>query len=1037
MADTSSYQESSSGTLGWYNDLVKNLLNQGKTQAGVGYTPYSGNQVAGFNPMQQRAFNLAGNNVGNWKQNLNQGSNFLNQAGAAGNAAMGGTQGALSAYNQAMLGANPLSGAGSGAMGLYGNLGGTDYQSAIDRATSQFSGLGGASRSLLGQNTNAAQNFGALANQGMDLGGQNLNMSSSGYQDLLNSANQFGGAGSGAMDAYRSAQQNAQYDPNQLNQYLSPYTSGVVNEIARLGNKNFNEQLAPSINNQYGSLGQYGSARQALALGKAAGETATGIAGQQANALNQAYNNAMNAYQGFAGMGANTGLSAGSGLGNLAGLGINAQQAGSAGLGNIGQSYLNAGVQGAQGQQALGSTGIQGLGNAATGMSNMGNWQGNLALGGAQGMGNLSNQYLGNAQNVGSGLSNLGQWGTSAGIQAGTGLGNLGATRSQLGIADYGTLFNAGQTQQQNAQNQLDVNYNNWQQKQQYPWQQLQNWQGLFGVNTPQQSSSWSTQLKKGGLVRYAEGGRFRKGEEPDPWKEINARVIAEQPDRDRLRKTLLLRELEQNPEDPNLAYELRQMEDVDSVMMGQVESDPIRGANDLVRQVMSQKVPENPRMELIKKVLGDRESFQQRLREALAPMEEPGELQKIGRAMLTSGAQGPANYGQLIGRAGDAYFSGEDERTAANKDREIARLSLEEKSLPSIGSGGIGSAMGGVEHYKFLKGKDGSLWGVSDVDPTKRHLVQPGSYIAEINKAAQTAADKDLDSVTFDDANQRVKARQKLINYYSELFSQQYAGPMSGAEEGNATPSTPVAPSGGPISPPNIGNVPPTPQAVVGKEARPAPGIIQTPQELKESEGVGTSLAKQYTTIQEQGQSAQNEIHNYDRMGQLMEGVSTGKLTPMGTEAASWLKSIGMDIDPKVPNKEAFKSLTAQMALELRNPSGGAGMPGAMSDKDREFLVSMVPNLNNTPEGIKLMIETRKKLAERSIQVAELARKYRQGNPRGNFNEGFYDFLADWSAKNPLFPQPEKRDDLIRLDPEVTRRLIERIKAERKSKEK
>jgi hypothetical protein len=110
--------------------------------------------------------------------------------------------------------------------------------------------------------------------------------------------------------------------------------------------------------------------------------------------------------------------------------------------------------------------------------------------------------------------------------------------------------------------------------------------------------------------------------------------------------------------------------------------------------------------------------------------------------------------------------------------------------------------------------------------------------------------------------------------------------------------------------------------------------------------------------------------------------------------------------------NKEAAQALSSEIALQLRNPSGGAGMPGAMSDADRQFLANMVPGLATTPEGRKLMIETATKLAQRDKEVAAMARKYRQ--KKGNIDEGFYDELAQFSSAKPLFGKSDGGVDAL-----------------------
>lgn len=175
----------------------------------------------------------------------------------------------------------------------------------------------------------------------------------------------------------------------------------------------------------------------------------------------------------------------------------------------------------------------------------------------------------------------------------------------------------------------------------------------------------------------------------------------------------------------------------------------------------------------------------------------------------------------------------------------------------------------------------------------------------------------------------------------------------------------------------------------------------VNSKQETEESKAVGRELGKQYAKIQEAGVSANAKVSRYERMSQLLDGVRTGKLTPKITEVAALADSLGIKLDPNIGEKQAVQALSNEVALQLRNPSGGAGMPGALSDKDREFLVSMTPGLANTPEGNKLIIQSAIKLAKRDQQIAKKARAYRAKN---GTMEGFSEELAQWSADNPLF---------------------------------
>ncbi len=132
-------------------------------------------------------------------------------------------------------------------------------------------------------------------------------------------------------------QQSTNWNPAMQQQFLNPYMGGVVNEIARLGNENFRLNTAPTIADQFTSLGQFGSARQAQALGTAASKTQAEISGQQSQALSNAYNQAAQQYGnwGQLGMQGGQGLIAGAGSGqtfgntdtqSLFGYGTQAQQ---------------------------------------------------------------------------------------------------------------------------------------------------------------------------------------------------------------------------------------------------------------------------------------------------------------------------------------------------------------------------------------------------------------------------------------------------------------------------------------------------------------------------------------------------------------------------------------------------------------------------------------------------------------------------------------------------------------------------------------
>src|SRR3990167_6699908 len=59
------------------------------------------------------------------------------------------------------------------------------------------------------------------------------------------------------------------FDQTEFNKYLSPYTGGVVDEIARLGTRNLSENLLPAVNTTFTGAGQPFGSRHADFTGRA------------------------------------------------------------------------------------------------------------------------------------------------------------------------------------------------------------------------------------------------------------------------------------------------------------------------------------------------------------------------------------------------------------------------------------------------------------------------------------------------------------------------------------------------------------------------------------------------------------------------------------------------------------------------------------------------------------------------------------------------------------------------------------------------
>jgi hypothetical protein len=148
--------------------------------------------------------------------------------------------------------------------------------------------------------------------------------------------------------------------------YMSPYTKGVVDNIGRLGQRNWEEKILPGLNQSFIGAGQFGSTRNADIVSRAGRDAAADITGQQAQALEQGYGTSANIFANDAAreqqqraLQAQTGLTAGSTYGTLSAEDASRQQQQGQIQANTaltgGQLAATSGLGTAQGYGALGA----------------------------------------------------------------------------------------------------------------------------------------------------------------------------------------------------------------------------------------------------------------------------------------------------------------------------------------------------------------------------------------------------------------------------------------------------------------------------------------------------------------------------------------------------------------------------------------------------------------------------------------------------------------------------------------------------------
>jgi hypothetical protein len=101
----------------------------------------------------------------------------------------------------------------------------------------------------------------------------------------------------GLQSASPYLQQAKQSVVGGIQNYMNPYTQNVTDQIAKLGARNLSENLLPSVSDAFIKAGQFGGTRMGEFGSRALRDTQESILGQQSQALQQGYGQAMGAAQ--------------------------------------------------------------------------------------------------------------------------------------------------------------------------------------------------------------------------------------------------------------------------------------------------------------------------------------------------------------------------------------------------------------------------------------------------------------------------------------------------------------------------------------------------------------------------------------------------------------------------------------------------------------------------------------------------------------------------------------------------------------------
>ena len=163
---------------------------------------------------------------------------------------------------------------------------------------------------------------------------------------------------------------------------------------------------------------------------------------------------------------------------------------------------------------------------------------------------------------------------------------------------------------------------------------------------------------------------------------------------------------------------------------------------------------------------------------------------------------------------------------------------------------------------------------------------------------------------------------------------------------------------------------------------------------------------------VQKQGKAAINVVSDLNTMSAALDkGISAGRGAETILQAKSFLSFLGLDTE-KTSEEELFAAISNRLALQLRNPDSGYGLPGTTSNRDLDFLQASVPSLRQTVEGNKLLIKVFKRQAENQVKAAKYGDKLIKDNggvPPIDYTSKVTDYLFDLEVNTPILNDEER----------------------------
>ena len=527
-------------------------------------------------------------------------------------------------------------------------------------------------------------------------------------------------------------------------------------------------------------------------------------------------------------------------------------------------------------------------------------------------------------------------------LDVGSSLGNLAQAGQQMGLTDIGTLTAAGQLGQQQQQAQLTAQYQNQLAQQQYPWQQLGNYAQLFGAGTPQASSSWQTSFKKGGLARYADGGRFQ---EPD--------LIEDQLQR-------LLAPSTGSPNYVDQALGARQQ------FLSRAQSSPAfadapePSFGEAAGQAMMRAAAQGP-ANLGQLIGRSGESYFDAEKERQVRNRETA----LDRLLLEQKALPPITAGAVRSGSGP---SPEQLRTVYTSARNEAAQIAKDYQFPTAEARSTWieqQAMGTVENYlqnfatQPIGPRGGSLpiGGTPPLQNARAESVIPPQQAPAGREEWPTAYNEPrvkFDSSTPGLASLDMRGTPESVRAELQSLSEPDRTEALRSLEASQAPMTPVEASQVPSPPLRDKRAEQYKQAYGREEGK---ALFKEREKLNTLYGTNASMVNQLNLLE-------NLYSN--------PNLPEGELGPLIQKIRSGFQSFGVDVGETTGPADLANAVAQKMVLAQRTSDGANLLPGAISNFEVQLLQSMGPTLSLTNEGRQALVRFMKEVALSNQRIAE-----------------------------------------------------------------